>query len=255
MSNIVSDLKKVLMVPIHKEGYKFIAIFAAVAFFLALFNDTLGVIGFVLTLWCAYFFRNPPRFTIAEENDIISPADGVINSIAKNATPPAELDLDPKKKWVKISVFLNVFDVHVNRVPISGTVEKVCHKEGEFLSANDDEASDKNERSSVLLKTKNSQEIVFAQVAGLVARRIVNELVDGQEVKAGELYGLIRFGSRADIYLPENSKIRTVIGQKMTGGETIIAHLSAAKTIVAKKKPAIKAKTASKKTVKSSKKS
>ena len=230
MSNVISDLKKVLLVPIHKEGYKFIAIFAAVSFFFALFNDILGLVGFVLTMWCAYFFRNPERFTIAAENDIISPADGVVNSVENNAIVPAELGLDPKLKWSKISIFLNVFDVHVNRVPISGVVEKVCYKEGEFLSANDASASEKNERSSVIVRTKNNQIIVFSQVAGLVARRILNELDEGQEVKAGELYGLIRFGSRTDIYLPENSNIKTLVGQKMIGGETIIAHLNNAST-------------------------
>ncbi len=240
MSNVISDLKKVLLVPIHKEGYKFIAIFAAVSFFFALFNDTLGLVGFVLTMWCAYFFRNPERFTIAAENDIISPADGVVNSVENNAIVPAELGLDPKLKWSKISIFLNVFDVHVNRVPVSGVVERICYKEGEFLSANDASASEKNERSSVVVRTKNNQKIIFSQVAGLVARRILNELTEGQEVKAGELYGLIRFGSRTDIYLPENSNIKTLVGQRMIGGETIIAQLD--NSSAAKKSDSVKAK-------------
>jgi len=227
MSSIISDIKKVIVTPIHKEGYKFIAIFAAFAFILALLSSTLGLIGLVLTAWCVYFFRNPQRFTIATDSDIISPADGVVNAIEKAATPPAELELDKKKQWVKISVFLNVFDVHVNRVPANGKVLKVKYQEGQFLSANNEDASDKNERSSVLLKTKNNSEIVFSQVAGLVARRIFNDLNEGDEVKAGDLYGIIRFGSRTDIYLPANSEIKTVVGQRMIGGETVIAKLNA----------------------------
>ena len=231
MSNVISDLKKVLIVPIHKEGHKFIAIFGAIAFIFALINAVLGLIGLILTLWCVYFFRNPERFTLAAENDIISPADGVINAIKKNAKTPEELKLDAKLKWTKISVFLNVFDVHVNRVPTSGKVMQVKYKEGEFLSANNDAASERNERSSVVLKTKNNQQIVFSQVAGLVARRIFNDLKEGDEVKAGDLYGIIRFGSRTDIYLPENTEIKTLVGQKMIGGETIIAKLSGKSSI------------------------
>lgn len=237
MENIVSDLKKVLVVPIHKEGYKMIAIFGAVAFILALLSSTLGLIGMVATIWCVYFFRNPQRFTIANANEIISPADGVVNSIEKVAIPPKELGLDIKKKWTKISIFLNVFNVHVNRVPISGKILKVRYQEGEFLSANLDSSSEKNERSSVLLRTKANQEIAFSQVAGFVARRIVNELKEGDEVKAGETYGIIKFGSRTDLYLPADTEIKTVIGQTMVGGETIIAKLSGKADISVKKEP------------------
>jgi phosphatidylserine decarboxylase len=241
MSNVISDLKKVLLVPIHKEGNKFIAIFAATAFILALFSSTLGLIGLILTAWCVYFFRNPPRHTIANDNEIISPADGVVNSIEQNATPPSELELDKHKKWTKISVFLNVFDVHVNRVPTSGKVTKIKYQEGQFLSANANDASEKNERSSVVLKTKNNQEIVFSQVAGLVARRIINDLKEGDNVKAGDLYGIIRFGSRTDLYLPSNTEIKTLVGQKMIGGETIIAKLAGKVASAATKKFIIKA--------------
>lgn len=246
MSNVISDLQKVLIVPIHKEGHKFIAIFAAVAFILSLFSSSLGLVGLVLTLWCVYFFRNPQRFTLAQDDDVISPADGVVNAIEEDAQAPEELGLDAKLKWTKISVFLNVFDVHVNRVPTTGKVLQVKYKEGEFLSANDEDASDRNERSSVVLKTKTNQEIVFSQVAGLVARRIFNDLKEGDEVKAGDLYGIIRFGSRTDIYLPAKTQIKTVVGQRMIGGETIIAQLpkkAAAKKAPAKKAPAKKAVT------------
>ena len=225
MDNVISDLKKVLMVPIHKEGHKMIAIFGAVAFFLALLNSTLGIIGLIATLWCIYFFRNPERFTLAGENDVVSPADGIVNFIEVGALPPAELGLDKKRKWIKIGIFLNVFDVHVNRVPISGKVIKVEYREGEFLSASLEGSSDKNERSSILVKTTNGQEVVFSQVAGLIARRIVNELKEGELVRTGQVYGIIKFGSRVDVYLPHDAEIKTIAGQRMVGGETIIARI------------------------------
>jgi phosphatidylserine decarboxylase len=220
----ISDLLKVIFVPIHKEGFKFILIFAFVAIILALINNTLGTIGLVLTLWCIFFFRDPKRFTPVGENLIISPADGIVNSIEHNTTPPEELGL-AQNDWTKISVFLNVFNVHVNRIPIDGTVTKIKYQAGKFLSANLAEASSENERNSVVVKTNNGEQVVFVQVAGLVARRIVSDLLDGQEVKAGKRYGIIRFGSRADIYLPKTSQIKTLVGQTMVGGETIIATL------------------------------
>ena len=225
MDNIVSDLKKVLIVPIHKEGYKLIAIFGAVAFILALLSSTLGIIGLVATLWCVYFFRNPVRFTLAAENEIISPADGIVNSIERNAIPPIELGLDKEIKWTKIGIFLNVFNVHVNRVPVSGIVTKVQYREGEFVSASLEGASDKNERNSVIVRTVDGREVIFSQVAGLIARRICNELKEGQEVRVGEVYGIIKFGSRLDVYLPHDSIIKALVGQTMVGGETIIAKI------------------------------
>lgn len=255
MENIVSDLKKVLIVPIHKEGYKLIAIFGGVAFILALLSSTLGLIGMIATLWCVYFFRNPERFPLAATNELVSPADGVVNNIENNALPPKELGLDMKKKWTKISIFLNVFNVHVNRVPIAGRILKIKYQEGDFLSANLDHASEKNERSSVLLRTKGNQEIVFSQVAGFVARRIINDLKEGDEVKTGETYGIIKFGSRADLYLPADSEIKTLVGQTMIGGETIIAKLSGKAEAISKtevviaKNVAAKRKTAAKKEV------
>ncbi|MFT6332371.1 MAG: phosphatidylserine decarboxylase [Lentimonas sp.] len=225
MSNF-SDLAKVVLVPIHKEGIKFILIFAFVTIILALLSDALGLIGLVLTLWCIFFFRDPERFTPVNEKLIISPADGIVNSIEENTTPPEELELKGED-WTKISVFLNVFNVHVNRTPISGKVTKVAYREGKFLSANLAEASNENERNSVVVKTKGKggKEIVFVQVAGLVARRIVSDLKEGDEVVAGQRYGIIRFGSRADIYLPKDVEVKALIGQTMTGGETVIAEI------------------------------
>jgi phosphatidylserine decarboxylase len=226
MKSIISDIQKVLYVPIHKEGWKFIGIFTAVTFIMAMVSSPLGMVGLILTTWCVFFFRNPKRVIPEGENIMVSPADGRINSIEKNAKIPEEFNFDQPSGWIKISVFLNVFNVHVNRVPISGKIERLFYKSGEFLSANADEASELNERQSVLLKTKSGEEIIFAQVAGLIARRIICDLKEGQEVKTGDLYGIIRFGSRADIYIKETEfKLKVKAGQTMIGGETVIAEL------------------------------
>jgi phosphatidylserine decarboxylase len=222
--NHISDLLKVVFVPIHKEGIKFIIIFAVVTIILAMLNNTLGTIGLVLTLWCVFFFRDPIRFTPVGENLIISPADGVVNLIEEDALPPIELGLK-EGKWTKISVFLNVFNVHVNRAPISGKITQVKYQEGKFLSANLEDASTQNERNSAVVETKSGAKIVFVQVAGLVARRIVSTLQEGQEVEAGDRYGIIRFGSRADIYLPKTTDVKILVGQTMVGVDTVIAEL------------------------------
>ena len=222
MNHFVDALKLVAF-PIHKEGYKFILLFAFVTILLALLSDALGTIGLVLTVWCVFFFRDPERVIPTAENAIISPADGKITQIESNATPPSELGL-AEGEWNKISVFLNVFNVHVNRVPVTGVVKQVNYREGKFLSANAENASSENERNSVVVETADGKEIVFVQVAGLVARRIISDLKEGQEVKVGDRYGIIRFGSRADIYLPQNAQIKVLNGQTMIGGETVLAE-------------------------------
>lgn len=223
MNNFI-DLLKMVSFPIHKEGYKFILIFGLATIILALFSDTVGLIGFVLTLWCIFFFRDPERVIPVEENVLVSPADGVVTRVEYGVEAPAEIGWT-NKKVNKISIFLNVFNVHVNRAPIAGTITKVVYTPGKFLSANLDEASTDNERNIAVVKTKDGHEIAFAQVAGLVARRIVSDLKEGQSIKTGDRYGIIRFGSRADIYLPEDVKIKILIGQTMIGGESIIAKL------------------------------
>lgn len=220
MNNFL-DVLKMVTFPIHKEGYKFILLFALATIILLLFSDTLGIIGIILTLWCIFFFRDPNRIIPFEEGIIVSPADGVVTRVEYGVEAPSESGIQGKVN--KISVFLNVFNVHVNRVPISGKIIKVEYSKGKFLSANLDEASIKNERNLAVLETQNGNQIAFAQVAGLVARRIVSDLKEGQIVKTGDRYGIIRFGSRADIYLPEKFKIKTLVGQTMIGGETIIA--------------------------------
>ncbi len=220
------DTLKSVLVPINKEGHRFIAIFAAVTFLLFVFTGSvLGWIGVGLTLWCVYFFRDPDRHVPTREGLIVSPADGVVQMIERSV-PPEELGLgnDP---LLRISVFLNVFNVHVNRVPLGGTVVKQVYRPGKFLNAALDKASDENERHAVHLRTNDGKDIVFVQIAGLVARRIVCHLTDGQEVRSGERFGLIRFGSRTDIYLPDGVEPQVGVGQSMIGGETVIADMQA----------------------------
>ncbi len=224
MQNFI-DALKMASFPIHKEGYKFILIFALATICIGLLSHTLGLVGLVLTLWCIFFFRDPERVIPTENNVIVSPADGVVTLIEKDAKAPDDLDYGDKK-WTKVSVFLNVFNVHVNRVPVAGTITKVSYKAGKFLSANDSGASSENERNSIVIKTNDGSEIVCVQVAGLVARRIISEAAEGQEIKAGDRYGIIRFGSRADLYFPDNVEVKTLVGQTMVGGETIIAKFN-----------------------------
>jgi phosphatidylserine decarboxylase len=224
MNDFFNALKLVAF-PIHKEGYKFIIIFAIATAIFAMFSSSLGVIGLVLTAWCIFFFRDPDRIVPIEENVIISPADGVVTRVEYGADAPAELGYD-NTKFNKISIFLNVFNVHVNRVPFSGSVSKVVYKAGKFYSANAEEASFDNERNSIVIKTASGHEIIFVQVAGLVARRIISDIKEGQEVITGQRYGIIRFGSRVDLYLPEDIEIKSLLGQTMIGGETIIAKIN-----------------------------
>ena len=223
--NDLLDALKLVTFPIHKEGYKFIFIFAIATAILALLSNFLGLIGLVATLWCIFFFRDPERFVPLEDNAIISPADGVVTRVEYGAEAPEEIGYG-KTKFNKISIFLNVFNVHVNRVPLSGEVTKIIYRPGKFLSANAEDASVENERNSVVVKNSNGTEIIFVQVAGLVARRIISDLKEGQEVVAGQRYGIIRFGSRADLYFPENVEIKSLLGQTMVGGETIIAKIN-----------------------------
>ncbi|WP_366932098.1 phosphatidylserine decarboxylase [Sneathiella sp.] len=220
------DMLKSVLVPINREGHRFIAIFAGITLLLFLFTwPLLGWIGVILTLWCVYFFRDPERHVPTREGLIVSPADGVVQLIER-AVPPEELGLGSDAR-LRISIFLNVFNVHVNRAPIGGTVIRQVYRPGKFLNASLDKASEENERHAVHLKDKAGNDIVFVQIAGLVARRIVCYLTDNQEIRTGERFGLIRFGSRTDIYLPDGVEPLVGVGQNMSGGETIIADLQA----------------------------
>jgi phosphatidylserine decarboxylase len=208
---------------IHKEGYIFIAIAGALTFVFASIDHNFGWIGIILTLFCVYFFRNPQRVTPTQDNLIISPGDGRIVAI-EEALPPPELKFE--NKALKVSIFLSVFDVHVNRVPISGKVLGLYYHPGKFLNASLNKASVHNERQSVVLQTATGVKIAFVQIAGLIARRIVCDLEEDMEVLAGQRYGIIRFGSRMDLYMPLGTNTQVALGQTVIGGETIIANLA-----------------------------
>lgn len=223
------DLLKSVIHPIHREGYIFIALFAAVSIVLGLVWAPAGWAGGIATLWCIYFFRDPDRYTPQDEGLVISPADGLVQSIVPKATPPAELELK-EGEYTRISIFLNIFNVHVNRVPVAGTIEKLHYHPGKFLNASLDKASDQNERQSILIKTKDDVLVGCVQIAGLIARRIVCNLDDEQKVETGERFGIIRFGSRTDVYLPKGIAPLVAEGQLAIGGETILANLGDKKT-------------------------
>ncbi|GGF21601.1 phosphatidylserine decarboxylase proenzyme [Aliidongia dinghuensis] len=210
-----------VLVPIHRDGWKFIAIFAAVSLVLALIWGPLGWIGLILTLWCVYFFRDPPRVTPVREGLVISPADGLVVSVAE-VPPPAELDMGTEP-MTRIGIFLNVFDVHINRAPVPGTVAKMHYHKGQFLNASFDKASDLNERNAIRITTAEGVDIAVVQIAGLVARRIVTWVHVGDQVQAGERFGLIRFGSRTDLYVPRSWAVHAIEGQRVVGGETVLA--------------------------------
>lgn len=212
-----------LLIPIHRAGWPFIALFSGITLVFFLFSTTLGFMGLILTVWCVYFFRNPRRVTPQGKGLIVSPGDGIVTKI-EAAIPPKELKWT-KKPLTRISIFLNVFDVHVNRIPVSGVITKIHYHPGKFFNASLDKASEHNERNSVIIKTPSGQEMLVVQIAGLIARRILCEIKEGQEVNAGETFGIIRFGSRVDLYLPEGINPQVIEGQRMIGGETIIGDL------------------------------
>lgn len=215
---------------IHKEGYLFIGIFCAITAILFIISNTLGWIGVILTIWCLCFFRDPDRSAPLIDDAIISPADGLVEKIAK-AIPPKELDMGTEE-LTRISIFLSVFDVHVNRIPITGTVTHLHYHPGKFLSATLDKASDLNERQSILVETPKGDKVAIVQIAGLIARRIVCNLDENQSVKAGERFGIIRFGSRVDVFLPKGVEPQVYLGQHMVGGETVVARLSGKQTAI-----------------------
>ncbi|HYC04444.1 MAG TPA: phosphatidylserine decarboxylase [Azospirillaceae bacterium] len=215
---------KTVVVPVNRAGWPFIAAFAIVSVLLMSVSEPLGWIGLVLTAWCTYFFRDPDRVVPTRPGLVVSPADGMVQMITR-AVPPPELGMG-EEALTRVSIFLNVFNVHINRVPVAGTIHTARYKPGKFLNAALDKASDLNERMSVRMTTTDGRDLVFVQIAGLVARRIICDLKDGQTVLTGERFGLIRFGSRTDVYLPEGVEPLVVVGQLMIGGETVIADLT-----------------------------
>ncbi len=206
---------------IHKEGYKFLAISIIVTFIVWLFSGTLGFIFILLTIWVYYFFRDPERISIMDDKFLVSPADGLISNIS-NISGPIELGLE-NKSYTKVSIFMNVFNCHVNRTPVSGSVEEILYKPGKFINASLDKASEENERSYYKIKTKSGDEIIVVQIAGLIARRIVTDIKKDQNLKQGERIGMIRFGSRVDVYF-SNMKLLTKVGQNVLAGESLIAE-------------------------------
>jgi phosphatidylserine decarboxylase len=206
--------------PIHTEGYKFLLISVIVTLVLLVFSGFLGTIGILLTIWVYYFFRDPERIIIGDENYLVSPADGEVIKV-EEVDGPKEVGLE-NQKFKKISIFMNVFDCHVNRTPCSGTVEEILYKPGKFLNASFDKASEDNERNYYKIKDNAGNNIIVVQIAGLIARRIVCETNNGQTLSQGERIGMIRFGSRADVYY-ENYDPLVKVGQKTISGETLLA--------------------------------
>jgi len=209
-----------LLPKLHKEGYRFVAIAAAVTFILLLISNFLGLLSLILTVWVYYFFRDPDRFTIEDENYLVSPADGIVSQIIE-VNGPAELGLE-NKKFTRVSVFMNVINCHVNRVPCSGSINKIIYKPGKYINASLDKASDENERNFVQLKSTYEDDLILVQIAGLIARRIVCDVRESDNIKQGERFGIIRFGSRVDLYF-EKYKLLVKVNQKTIAGETLIA--------------------------------
>ncbi|MDP4031260.1 MAG: phosphatidylserine decarboxylase [Pseudorhodobacter sp.] len=212
--------------PMHPEGRRFVAVFAAITVVLFWVWQPLGWVGAGLTIWCYYFFRDPRRSVPQAEGLIVSPADGVV-SLIEPAVPPAELSMGPEA-LLRVSVFMNVFNCHVNRAPIAGRVAAIAYRPGKFFNASLDKASVDNERNSLCLELPDGRKIAVVQIAGLVARRIVCFAATGQALRTGERFGLIRFGSRLDVYLPEGVAPQVALGQTMVAGESVIADLTTA---------------------------
>ena len=210
-----------VLAPIHPDGWRFVA--AAVVLALVLFWvwQPLGWLGVVGALWCAYFFRDPWRVTPTRDGLVIAPADGLVVSVGP-AAPPAELGMGDAL-MTRIGIFLNVLDVHVNRMPMSGRVVSLAYHAGKFLNASLDKASEQNERMAIRVATREGPDIAVVQIAGLIARRIVCTVLEGQDVIAGQRFGLIRFGSRTDLYMPMSWAVLAVVGQRVLGGETVLA--------------------------------
>jgi len=220
----LADSIKNTFVPINREGWPFIAAFAGVAIVAGVFSTSLFWIGAILTAWCTYFFRDPQRVTPIDDRLVVSPADGVVSAVGP-AVPPRELGLGAGE-MTRISVFMNVFSCHVNRSPVRGRITAIEHRAGKFLNAELDKASVENERNGLVIDSPNGK-VAAVQVAGLVARRIVCWTDPGNDIGMGERFGLIRFGSRVDVYLPEGATTKVAVGQTAVAGETVIAEFGA----------------------------
>ena len=219
-----SDFLNKISFSVNKAGYPFIGIFIFVTLIVFSFSDFLGWLGTILSLWCVYFFRDPERITPIDKNFFISPADGKILKIFETNAPDVLSD-NKKQKFIKVSIFMNVFNVHVNRIPMSGKIVWLKYVPGTFFNASLDKASENNERMIIKIEVSKNNYIYVVQIAGLIARRIKCDLNENQDVTVGERFGIIRFGSRVDLYLPLNSDVKVMEGQTAIGGETIIADI------------------------------
>jgi phosphatidylserine decarboxylase len=223
--SVIDSIKKQLT-PIHPEGYPFIGGLALASLILFWLWAPLGWLAALATLWCAYFFRDPPRVTPVRDGIVVAPADGRVSQIG-NAVPPKELDLGAQP-LPRISIFMSVFDCHINRSPVAGRVERIVYRAGKFLSADLDKASEDNERNALVIATASGSRIAVVQIAGLIARRIVSFTREGETIGAGTRIGMIRFGSRVDVYLPEGTRLLAAEGQTAIAGETVLADLESA---------------------------
>jgi len=213
----------IIFPPLHREGYRMLAIAVIITMLLILINKILGVIGFVLTVWVYYFFRDPERYPINDDSFLVSPADGVISLIV-NVRGPRELNME-NKEFQRVSVFMNVFNCHVNRVPLSGKIDEIFYKPGKFIDASLDKASEDNERNLIKYSNNSGKTFAIVQIAGLVARRIVCEVKEGQNLNQGDRIGIIRFGSRVDLYFDNDYKLLAKQGQTVVAGESLLAKI------------------------------
>ncbi len=215
------NILDILLPKLHKEGQKFVAISLIITFIFLLISKVLGFFAILITIWVFYFFRDPERYPILDNNFLVSPADGIISQITE-IDGPLELKLD-KLKFTRVSVFMNVFNCHVNRFPIDCSVKEIFYKPGKFFNASLDKASEENERNYISIETQDNESIALVQIAGLVARRIVVNCSKQEQYKQGDRFGLIRFGSRVDLYIPSNYKVLAQKGQSVTAGESLLA--------------------------------
>jgi phosphatidylserine decarboxylase len=223
--SLFDTFKKTVLIPPHPAGIPFIGggLVAALVFFL--FSDVLGGLALIFTVFCFFFFRDPARMVPQKDSFVLAPADGVVSAIVPDVSLPAEIGGGDDTRYTRISTFLSVLDVHVQRSPVGGKIIRKVYAPGKFLNADLDKASEDNERCSLLIETATGEKICVVQIAGLIARRIVNDALEGQSIQAGHRYGIIRFGSRLDVYIPEGISPMVAIGQRAIGGETVFADL------------------------------
>ncbi len=224
MSRVDLSWHRFILPPIHPEGWRFVGIFAAVTVLMWMLCKPIGVVCLVLTVWCYFFFRDPRRAVPQGETLVLSPADGIVSAIAE-VVPPKELEIG-EEPMTRISIFMSVFSVHVNRAPMSGKITKMFYRPGAFVDVSLDKESENNERQELAMETVTGHKIAFVQIAGLIARRILTFVKEGDQLKAGERFGLIRFGSRLDVYLPKGIAPLVLEGQTAVAGETVLADMS-----------------------------